>query len=869
MAKNGVTYPDDEASESACMAVVRTKEDVHSRKEASRKLGTVKRNLADKRHFLERGLRRRSNSNKRNLVTGKTPRPKKCDQDLARAARLSTGTNFPSQARHREAARLTKLEALVSEESSRSALLIAGVEPNPGPQINTYDWVNHRSLHNRREPEFEVDFDLNGEFTYRWGLNQMFSVIVCLLYPGEMPADNGNVVFLVRESGNTILSRTLPLQTALNAMITFHNTQPLTRAQINTILRMAGIEPNPGPIKNFGDRILAALQYLGTVTQYYEGDELAQLAKWRDEVILSKRFDCSKCGAVTHNSNMCCFNLFHDIVSKFLEHTISTANPRTVVQVICGRMCFAPEVSGEMHNGHCLPPPAMLEPIDKSEFAYFCNTLCGKYFSKELSDMIAGTYPTPSKPSLDQEKGKEKVAAASAETQPEPKDPEPPKIVDDDPSGDDSDSEGQKPKKKTKKLPILYGKVLTDSEASLLVSDILIGDPRNLSRKLKVVHVEHDMRPLAQRNVDVCPQPFQIEEIEYVGIKQIFHSLGIFALLLQYCRLNGTWWGLLRLAWLVFKFYPLVYAIALITSFWVIHPLYVIWTLVVANVGIASVVSLLAKSPVIWEKQKLTYIPHLLTNVFEINSTDPSEQVIAQQLMRISALNVPDIQHVEWTAGTRYACQAVLRLKRVFPSATGCGATAAGLYKVIIEDWHPHYTDVSSPPSTGSLAALSEDCWEKLASAPPLPKSMHSDTEAARYASLSYLNRKGMTLLRSLQQRVSALKTNAVSHLDTLAATHLLAETETTLKLSDKDSIKGSLGSPPTSGTSTEKPQGGCLILPDDKPEECPSAPTQQSTNSLSPSTSQKPANNNTVTPTPIRVTVVHAQPQPTKSKDS
>jgi len=536
---------------------------------------------------------------------------------------------------------------------------------------------------------------------------------------------------------------------------------------------------------------------------------------------------CSLCGGVDHIKANCPYEVMFQYLRFLATHGYGVfikSNPEVLIQNYCRDMSFCPCNHPGRH-----PSGIQNEPIP----GYLVDHSVVKLFATDRNEIptdkmasFCKQFPRQEEKEKEKEEPTDKtpesgVALATAEAPPQPQSGTEPTIesfvstsakatvnvkrvhvppVTPVKAGSNDDSKEKQEKKKPR--PILEGKVITDSECVYAIQEVLLGDPREYDRNLQIVHVSpEDNRLIFNRATEKLDADFHIEVIRYEGIKQIWHTLFLARFLLA-MRMHGTYYGLLTMAWILLRYYTVVWALALITTYWLFSPIWWSFTSVVSHIALYQIVRYLSNSPLIWEKQTIVYIPHILSNVLMGQCDALEDSVIGQRILRCGPINVPDRYAHEWFAGTLQIAKACSHLPKLFPRRPGSLQESGGpLYSFTPVTASGRYYTPISTSHVNTLRDLSKKCFDEELFHQLVENGMPTatDTEKSNCHSLPH---QSVTQLGLLQKTGHALRTSGVYLRSGFQAMHRYQETEMMPRRSNKDSTNESVETLRTCATS-------------------------------------------------------------------
>jgi len=537
-----------------------------------------------------------------------------------------------------------------------------------------------------------------------------------------------------------------------------------------------------------------------------------------------ERLDCKLCGGIDHLRSECPYRIMYHYIRFLCTRDFGMfikSSPEVLIQNYCRELCYIPLCHPGRH-----PSGIQNEPIpgyipSRDVLSMFDMHYAHKY-QPELYAKFCQQFPI-FKSEKKQEKDKEKeeapdktpvsdeaLATEVAPPQPPPetklnveefqlpntkinvkRNSIPPVIpVKEGVKGPSNDS-----KEKIKPRPVLEGKVITDSECVYAIQEILLGDPREYDRNLQIVHVSpEDNRLIFSRATEKLDADFHIEVIRYTGIKQIWHTLFLARFLLA-MRMHGTYYGLLSLAWVLLRYYTVVWALALITTYWLFSPIWWSFTSVISHIALYQIVKYISKSPLIWEKQTIVYIPHILSCVLHGTCDSLEDSVIGQRILRCGSINVPDRYGHEWFAGTLQIAKACSQLPKLFPRRPGSLQESGGpLYTFTPVSASGRYYAPVSTSHVNTLRDLSKRCFDEELFHQLVGNGMPTDTDTEK-SNCPSLPLQNATASGLLEKTGRVLKTSGVYLRSGFQAMRLSQATGTMRRRLNKDSTNVSVES--------------------------------------------------------------------------
>lgn len=258
--------------------------------------------------------------------------------------------------------------------------------------------------------------------------------------------------------------------------------------------------------------------------------------------------------------------------------------------------------------------------------------------------------------------------------------------------GDDSSSDEEPEKAKT---PILDGHHCTDAQVRAAVMLGWSGDPSSVKRESFLMSPKHESRPLLDRGVKACDSPFVLETWEFDAVDEMFNISKLPQLLLA-IRAQGTFYGCLYLAYLLFRYYPIYLSIGLITGYWFASVFRLVFVLIALNTGINQILGVISRSNLVWRRVKVLFVPHMLTCILRENSDcrDPDTANLDQCYLRNASISIPAAIAVDCKINTCKIARHILPLIQGFRPIGDSG----------------EIFDTSSVKSFGFPSSLSDSC---------------------------------------------------------------------------------------------------------------------------------------------------------------
>jgi hypothetical protein len=346
---------------------------------------------------------------------------------------------------------------------------------------------------------------------------------------------------------------------------------------------------------------------------------------------------------------------------------------------------------------------------------------------------------------------------------------------------------------------VLRGHILNEPERIQIVANSLFGDPSTVKFARKDVFVNGDHRMVISRNVKLGYNAFEVDTLSYIGVRSMFH-IGPLPSLLLAARLRGTWMGFFQLAWLVLKLLPLWWTSALILGYFIFSPFKLILTLILSQLSLMQLISWIANTKLIWERQCSDFIPHIVTSIlseYHNHRCPISEEQCEQVFKRCACINFPAIEYTRLSHATALVAMELKLMHLGFQVRPDDSYNPSGA------DWLDHVSD--SPPdghNTDSGTALGKfygkfslGFLDGVASWDPrVRRYTPTDTVIAKLDSLTSPLHKAIRYVAPQQEEIAPRIID--NSPDTgCPTTPLSQETEETSTQCDKDSTSG-LGEP-------------------------------------------------------------------------